>query len=356
MGFLLAEILILLVAAAAAGALFAYWWFRRYYEDVTLEYTRSRDEWTSWRRSFEERLAARPQVDLQPLTEQVAGVDAAVRAINIPQPEATDLSPVLSAVADLAPVHSRLDAIEQRIGTIRMPDAPAPVDLEPLSQRLAALEQRVAGITIPQPKDVDLNPALQRLTAIDTAVRAIKIPDAAAAVDLAPTQGRLDRIEQAVRGISIPQAKEPDLSAITTRLQQLQVRVDAIRMPEATAPVDLTPVLERLSLLQTRIENPPTPPAPKVGVREGSKNLLSHAGHGRPDDLKQIKGVKRVLERTLHKVGVFYFWQIAEWSPADVKHVDSVLPAFKGRIERDHWVTQANELSTKSTAAKPPGH
>jgi predicted flap endonuclease-1-like 5' DNA nuclease len=327
MGFLLAEILMLLVAAAAAGALFAYWWFRRYYEDVTLEYTRSRDEWTSWRRSFEERLATRPQVDLQPLTEQVADMDAAVRAIN--------LSPVLSAVSglrmptpdtvDLAPVHSRLDAIEQRIGAIRMPDAPAPVDLEPLSQRLAALEKRVAGITIPQPKDVDLNPALQRLTAIDTAVRAIRIPD----------------------------AREPDLSAITTRLQQMQAHMDAIRIPET---VDLHPVLERLSQLQTRIENPPAPPASKVGVREGSKNLLSHAGLGRPDDLKQIKGVKRVLERTLHKVGVFYFWQIAEWSPDDVKHVDSVLPAFKGRIERDHWVTQANELSTKPTAAKSPGH
>jgi predicted flap endonuclease-1-like 5' DNA nuclease len=133
----------------------------------------------------------------------------------------------------------------------------------------------------------------------------------------------------------------------------MQAHMDAIRIPET---VDLHPVLERLSQLQTRIENPPAPPASKVGVREGSKNLLSHAGLGRPDDLKQIKGVKRGLERTLHKVGVFYFWQIAEWSPDDVKHVDSVLPAFKGRIERDHWVTQANELSTKPTAAKPPGH
>jgi predicted flap endonuclease-1-like 5' DNA nuclease len=265
-------------------------------------------------------------------------VDAAVRAINIPQPKATDLTPVLNAVSglrmptpdrvDLAPVHSRLDAIEQRIGSIRMPDAAAPVDLEPLSQRLAALEKRVAGISIPQPKEVDLNPALQRLTAIDTAVRAIRIPDAPAPVDLAPTQGRLDRLEQAVRAIHVP--------------------------PSQT--VDLHPVLERLSLLQTRIENPPAPPAPTVGVREGSKNLLSHAGHGRPDDLKQIKGVKRVLERTLHKVGVYYFWQIAEWSPEDVKHVDSVLPAFKGRIQRDHWVTQANELSAGPTAAKPPGH
>lgn len=327
MGFLLAKILILLLAAAAAGAAFAYWWFRRYYEDVTLEYTRSRDEWTSWRRSFEERLAARPEIDLQPLTQQVAGVDAAVRAINIPEVKATDLSPVLSAVSGL-----------------RMP-TPDKVDLAPLHARLDAIEQRLAGITIPQPKDVDLNPALQRLTAIDTAVRAIRIPDAAAPVDLAPTQGRLDRIEQAVRDINIP--------AITTRLQQLQARVDAIRIPDAP---DLHPVLERLSLLQTRIENPPAPPAPTVGVREGSKNLLSHAGHGRPDDLKQIKGVKRVLERTLHKVGVYYFWQIAEWSPEDVKHVDSVLPAFKGRIERDHWVTQANELSGKPTAAKPPRH
>jgi predicted flap endonuclease-1-like 5' DNA nuclease len=118
--------------------------------------------------------------------------------------------------------------------------------------------------------------------------------------------------------------------------------------------VDLTPVLERLAAMQTRLENPPAPSAPPVAIREGSRNLLSHAGLGKPDDLKQIKGVKRVLERKLHKVGVFYFWQIADWSQEDVAHVDSVLPAFKGRIERDHWVTQASELSAQPTAAKPP--
>jgi hypothetical protein len=392
MGFLLAKILILLAVAAVGGALFAYWWFRRHFEDVTLEYTRARDEWASWRRSFEDRLAARPQVDLHPLSQQVAGVDAAVRAINIPQPQATDLGPVLSAVSgirmpppapvDLAPMQSRLDAIEQRIGSIRIPEAPAPVDLGPLSQRLEALEKRVAGISIPQPREVDLNPTMLKLTAIDTAVRAIRVPDAAAPVDLAPTQARLDRLEQAVRGIVIPPAKDADLTPITSKLQQLQARVDGIRMPDAPAPVDLAPtqarldrleqavrsihvppsqnvdlnpVLERLSAMQTRLDNPPPPPVPQVAVREGSKNLLSHAGHGKPDDLKQIKGVKRVLERTLHKVGVYYFWQIAEWSREDVAHVDSVLPAFKGRINRDHWVTQANELSAKPTAAKPPG-
>jgi predicted flap endonuclease-1-like 5' DNA nuclease len=254
MGFLLAKILILLAVAALGGGLFAYWWFRRHYEDITLEYTRSRDEWSNWRRSFEERLAARPAVDLHPLSQQLAGVDAAVRAINIPQPQATDLSPVLSAVSD-----------------IRMP-TPERVDLAPLHARLEAIEQRISSL----------------------------------------------------------------------------------RIPDAPAAVDLTPVLERLAAMQTRLENPPAPSAPPVAIREGSRNLLSHAGLGKPDDLKQIKGVKRVLERKLHKVGVFYFWQIADWSQEDVAHVDSVLPAFKGRIERDHWVTQASELSAQPTAAKPP--
>ena len=214
MSFLLAKMLFLLVLAAACGALFTYWWFRRHYEDVTLEYGRSRDEWASWRRGFEARLAARPDVDLQPLREQVAAVDEAVRAIDVPIPERVDLGPL----------QSRFDDIERRISDIRLPEAS---DLTPLEQRLIAIEHA-----------------------------------------LFPVQSRLDELESAVRAVRV------------------------------------------------HLENPP---APKVAVREGSRNLLTHAADGKPDDLKQLKGVGKVIERTLHKVGVFYFWQIAEWSPEDVK-------------------------------------
>jgi predicted flap endonuclease-1-like 5' DNA nuclease len=262
MGFLLAKILFLLVLAAACGALFTYWWFRRHYEDVTLEYARSRDEWASWRRGFEARLAALPEVDLQPLREQVAAVDEAVRNIDVPIPERVDL----------APLQSRLDDIERRIGDIRLPE--------------------------------------ERLTAIEHA--------------LFPVQTRLDELESAVRAVHVPQT------------------------------LDLTPVLERLGTLQSHLENPP---APKVAVREGSRNLLTHPGHGKPDDLTQIKGVPKVLERKLHRVGVFYFWQIAEWSADDVKYVDGQLTAYRGRIERDDWVNQANELAaTPSAAHRPTEH
>lgn len=264
MGFLLAKILVLLGAAALCGGLFAYWWFRRHYEDVTLEYHRSNEEWAAWRRDFEERLAQRPSADLSPLQGQLVALEAAVRDIT-------------------------------------MPEAP---DLKPLQEQLAALEKAVNSIEIPT---ADLAPIDARLTAIEHA--------------LFPVQTQLDELGSAVR---------------------------AIRMPP---PPDLGPVIERIGELQQRIENPPPP---KVQVREGSRNLLSHPGHGDPDDLTQLKGVPKVLERRLHKVGVFYFWQIAEWSPEDVKYVDAKLATFSGRIERDDWVNQAGELAASPSAAPRP--
>lgn len=268
MGFLLAKILVLMAVAAAAGGLFAYWWFRRHYEDVTLEYTRSRDEWSAWRRGFEERLAARPPVDLQPLGAQIDTVHAAVSGIEMPRPP------------DLAPLHARVEDLATRIGEIRIPAAP---DLAPTEQRLMAIEHA-----------------------------------------LFPLQTRLDGLESAVRALHIP----------------------------ASPGTDLSPVLSHLAALQARLESPSAPPP--AMVRDGTRNLLTHPGHGKPDDLTQIKGVEKALEHTLHKVGVFYFWQIAQWSAEDVRLVDEQLANFHGRIEQDHWVDQASELASQPDAAPPP--
>jgi predicted flap endonuclease-1-like 5' DNA nuclease len=246
MGFLLAKILLLLAVAAICGAWFAYWWFRRHYEDITLEYTRSRDEGAAWRHGFEERLA---------------GLDASIRSIRIAESQPIDLSPVLNAVAAL-PIP---------------PPVPA-ADLSPIDKRLTAIEHA-----------------------------------------LFPLQTRLDELTGAVRG------------------------------------VNLTEVLERLGALQARLEDRPRP---KVAVRAGSRNLLTRPAHGKPDDLTQIRDVPKVLERALHKVGVFYFWQIAQWSAEDVKYVDSQLAALEesieGRIEREGWVNQASELAGAPSSAHPP--
>ena len=61
--------------------------------------------------------------------------------------------------------------------------------------------------------------------------------------------------------------------------------------------------------------------------------------------MKKIKGIGPKFEGDLNAKGVYYFRQIAAWTPADVKMVDEIIDSFPGRIERDEWVKQAKELA-----------
>ena len=142
MGFLVAKILFLLVLAAVCGALIAYWWFRRHYEDVTPEYVRSRDEWATWRRTFEERLAARPEVDLRPLSEQMATLYEAVQAIEHAI-EHGALEKRLTAIEHaLFPVQTRLDELESAVRAFHVPP-PQTLDLTPVLEQLGTLASRL---------------------------------------------------------------------------------------------------------------------------------------------------------------------------------------------------------------------
>lgn len=62
------------------------------------------------------------------------------------------------------------------------------------------------------------------------------------------------------------------------------------------------------------------------------------------DDMKMIKGVGPGIEKKLHDAGVTSFAQIAGWGASDVAEMDDKLN-FRGRIERDDWVTQAKALA-----------
>ena len=65
---------------------------------------------------------------------------------------------------------------------------------------------------------------------------------------------------------------------------------------------------------------------------------------GEPDDLKKISGVGPKMEERLHALGVTKFSQVANFTREDVEKVDSAL-SFKGRIDRDNWIEQAEELA-----------
>ena len=62
------------------------------------------------------------------------------------------------------------------------------------------------------------------------------------------------------------------------------------------------------------------------------------------DDLKQIKGVGPVIEKTLNELGILLFSQIAEMSEVEIDRVAQRLKGFRSRIYREDWIGQARDL------------
>jgi len=83
-------------------------------------------------------------------------------------------------------------------------------------------------------------------------------------------------------------------------------------------------------------------PAPKkAAAKKAAPKAETPAG---ADDLKKLSGVGPALEKKLHEAGVTTFAQIAAWTEEDVAAIDEKL-SFKGRIEREGWIAQAQELA-----------
>lgn len=78
---------------------------------------------------------------------------------------------------------------------------------------------------------------------------------------------------------------------------------------------------------------------------DGKPELLTAARGGKPDDLKEIKGVGPKLEAMLHRMGVYHFDQVASWRAPEVTWVDENLEGFRGRVDRDEWVAQSKILA-----------
>ena len=69
-----------------------------------------------------------------------------------------------------------------------------------------------------------------------------------------------------------------------------------------------------------------------------------HADDGRGDDLTLIKGIGAANQSVLNGLGVHHFHQIAAWTPDNATWMDHKM-AFPGRIEREEWVPQAQQLA-----------
>ncbi len=84
--------------------------------------------------------------------------------------------------------------------------------------------------------------------------------------------------------------------------------------------------------------------ADEGGQDDGRPAGLAEPAGGIADDLKKISGIGPKIEGTLNGLGIFHFRQIADWTEANKVWVDGYLK-FKGRIDRENWISQAVVLA-----------
>ena len=343
------------------------------------------------------------QDKLAPLGDRLMLIEERVRSLNIPE---VDLGPVHSGIASLdiaiggklGPVEGRIARLEAKLDeTADLLDSARKLEADGTSLRLAAIERAVTAI--PQPQAA-LQPLHSALGALERAVAALDKPP----LDLGPIHNRFFAIQTALAAVQEQLRSRSQLEPIEKRLAALQEALQSIPEPDL-APVlgvvnsidrrlDVEATENRLTaieyglaavhhMLRSRMDGaghaagrrfsaarlvaaggarhaaPHQPPRDLDPINpfrrpDDQANLLLEPAFGQPDDLEQIGGVGPMLEALLNEIGVFYYWQVAEWTPEDVAWVEGKLMHFRGRILRDDWVGRARILAAGSMAAKRP--
>ena len=166
------------------------------------------------------------------------------------------------------------------------------------------------------------------------------------AVDIGDTVKRIDGTEVPLltpwlgKGGSKPATAKAPAKAKPADAKAVPVK-SAEKATAASAAVKPAPTAKPAA----KAKAAPKAKAVEAAPSEGKKpRLMAAPRKSGADDLKLISGVGPKLEGVLNELGFWHFDQISKWTPEEIAWVDSRLK-FKGRIERDDWVSQATKLA-----------
>ena len=306
--------------------------------------------------------------DIARVSGDVTTVSEALNRLEIP--DAPDLDPIHNRLADIdASLMDRFALVQESIS------AATPLN-DALIATLAAIESDLDVVA--SRRGPDLEPVFAQLASLDTSVSTIR-NELRGQTRLEIIERRLVSIQDAVQNPPSTEVTREDLTALEDRLTSIEYGITALHhmlrgrgdVPRGNADHEGPRARAEAANYEARSAVRTTRSLPAVETQaqvarkaeaiararrpDDQANLLTHAAFGEGDDLAQIVGVGPILTELLHDVGVFYFWQIAEWSDEDIDYVDEKLLHFKGRIQRDDWVGQARALSELPGAAQRPG-
>lgn len=305
---------------------------------------------------------ARVEQRLRAIEEQIIRSQNGLRPIN---DKLDEMSPNAASIANnhraLAGMDQKLVGFESSITGIKQ-------RMDQIGAILAALDQRVDPTAMESRLDQ---------TALELAALRKSMPGE---TSLEPLEQSVTRLQQMVFNL-----RERDLSTLNNAVRSMESRVDFAGVENRLTSIEygLAATHHMLrSRLEQNTEIPPTPqrapfreppqdsafapqmpigpptasldPVNMIRSEDESSNLLLEPGFGPADNLEKIRGIGPMLRQLLNDTGIFYYWQIGEWSEDDVAAVDALLPGYQGRITRDRWVEQAQELSKLTGSAQRP--
>lgn len=71
---------------------------------------------------------------------------------------------------------------------------------------------------------------------------------------------------------------------------------------------------------------------------------FGYAEDNQRQDLTKINGIGPYIEQKLNEIGIYNYQQISKFKDEDIRVLTELIDFFPGRIERDDWVGQAEEL------------
>lgn len=168
--------------------------------------------------------------------------------------------------------------------------------------------------------------ATEPVTLMKTAKAAPKAKVAAKApAKAAPKAAAAPKVK--VVAVAAPKVKATPVKKVAAPKSKVEApKAAPVAKPKAVAPVKVKPT-------------PTAKPKAAATPKAAPKIVI-------PDNLELLKGVGPKLNTLLKSLGVTSFEQVANWSAADVREIDSRLGTFAGRISRDNWVDQAKLLVT----------
>lgn len=147
---------------------------------------------------------------------------------------------------------------------------------------------------------------------------------------------------KAARKNNVSGAKDSTASKPNTAEQKTSKVVKSSAKPSDKTPT--TPAVNKTAASKKVSAAPSSSKSKVVPLFKAPKEI---------DDLKKIKGVGVVMEKTLNDLGITTFAQLAEFKKAEVKMVTEALDesnsGFGDRITRDEWVSQAKTLARKAS-------